>query len=112
MLKLNPTAKRQWQHTMIVVATILAASLFGVNALQPFAAAANLETDAKAENGEGGVRVKDVKSSQLIFKNSKNSKNSKSSKSSKFSGSSSLVDIMSGRQYVSHFNFFCIFTLL
>ena len=109
MLKLNPTAKRQWQHTMIVVATILAASLFGVNALQPFAAAANLETDAKAENGEGGVRVKDVKSSQLIFKNSKNSK---SSKSSKFSGSSSLVDIMSGRQYVSHFNFFCIFTLL
>ena len=109
MLKLNPTAKRQWQHTMIVVATILAASLFGVNALQPFAAAANLETDAKAENGEGGVRVKDVKSSQLIFKNSKNSKNSKSSK---VSGSSSLVDIMSGRQYVSHFNFFCIFTLL
>ena len=106
MLKLNPTAKRQWQHTMIVVATILAASLFGVNALQPFAAAANLETDAKAENGEGGVRVKDVKSSQLIFKNSKNSKNSKSS------GSSSLIDIMSGRQYVSHFNFFCIFTLL
>ena len=45
--------KRQWQR-MTIGAPIFVASLLGMNALQPFAAAAALETKAKMENGEGG----------------------------------------------------------
>jgi len=47
---------RQWQH-IIVGAPIFVVSLLGMNALQPFAAAAALETKAKMENGEGGGGV-------------------------------------------------------